>query len=112
MKKLIIGGWLAAGLMFAGCGKADEALKDLDQMKTDACACKTADCATKIEAKFEDWSKKNADTKGTSSQAEKAGKLISDISDCLMKAQMGDMGSDTGDTGSGSASGSAPASGQ
>jgi hypothetical protein len=89
MKKLLVGGLLAASLALAGCGKADAALKELETLKKDACACKDADCANKVETKFEDWMKKNEDTKGSQSQAEKAGKLAGDIQECIAKALAG-----------------------
>jgi hypothetical protein len=63
------------------------ALKQLDAMEASACACTDSACATAVEKQFEDWSKKNADAKGTRAEAEQAGKTISAISDCLMKAQ-------------------------
>jgi hypothetical protein len=88
-KKTMIGGALVASLALAGCGKADEALKELEALKKDACACKDADCANKVQEKFETWAKKHADTKGSQSQADKAGKIAEEISECMMKAMTG-----------------------
>jgi hypothetical protein len=89
-KKMIVGGALAGSLLFAGCGKADEALKELEALKKDACACKDADCANKVQTKFEEWAKKHSDTKGSQSQADKAGKIAEEISECMVKAMTGD----------------------
>jgi hypothetical protein len=64
---------------------SEPALKELASMKDAACACTTFDCASKVEASFTEWSKRNAATKGSPSQAERASKLIGDISDCILK---------------------------
>ena len=91
-KKIIIGGALAGSLLFAGCGKADEALKELEALKKDACACKDVDCASKVSTKFDEWAKKHAETKGTQSQADKSQKLISEIGECMSNAMSPDDG--------------------
>ena len=88
-KKMIVGGLLAASLALVGCGKADEALKELEALKKDSCACKDADCANKAETKFEEWTKKHADTKGSQAQADKAAKLAGEIQECIVKAMTG-----------------------
>lgn len=91
LKNLFCGGALAAALVFgaAGCGKADEAIKDLEALKKEACECKDADCATKVQEKFDKFLEKHKDTKGSTSQAEKVGKLAGEMSECLAKALSG-----------------------
>jgi hypothetical protein len=90
MKNLIIGGALAAFLSLgAGCGKADEAIKDLEALKKRACECKDTECATKVQEDFDKFLEKHKDTKGSQSQAEKVGKLAGEMSECLAKAMTG-----------------------
>jgi hypothetical protein len=89
MKNLLIGGALASALMLGGCGKADEALKELESLKKEACACKDAECAAKVQDKFGKFMEKHKETKGSESQAEKAGKIAEGMMECLVKAQGG-----------------------
>jgi hypothetical protein len=63
-----------------------QALDDLAQIKVQACACTDARCANDVQATFETWAKDNEDTHGTQAQAEKAGKLAGDISECIVRA--------------------------
>lgn len=96
MKNLFIGGALAAALFLGGCGKADEAVKELEAIKTKACACKDTECATKVSEDMSKWAAKHKDTKGSSDQAAKIGKISEAMSECLMKA-MGAGGGEGGD---------------
>lgn len=89
MKKLMFGGALAAFLALGGCGKADEAVKELEAIKKKACECKDAECANKVQEDFNKFLEKHKDTKGSQSQAEKVGKIASEMSECLMKAATG-----------------------
>lgn len=89
-KKMMFGGALAAFLALgAGCGKADEAIKELESIKKKACECKDAACAEAVQKDFEAFLKKHENTKGSQSQAEKVGKIASEMSECLMKAATG-----------------------
>jgi hypothetical protein len=59
MKKLIpmFAGILSLGLLAAGCGKSatDEALDGMKGFKDKMCACKDADCATKVDEEQDKW---------------------------------------------------------
>jgi hypothetical protein len=89
LKKIITGGAFAALLSLSGCGKADEAIKDLESLKKRACECKDTACATKVQEDFDKFLEKHKDTKGSQSQAEKVGKLAGEMSECLAKAMTG-----------------------
>ena len=74
------------------------ALDELATIKESACKCADADCAQKVNVDFEAWAKKYADVHG-SPEADQAGKIANDISDCMVKAMGGggDEGDDEGD---------------
>ncbi len=86
MKNLFIGGALTAAMFLGGCGKADEAVKELEALKTKACACKDAECASKVQEDFGKWAEKHKSTKGSSDQAAKIGKISEGMMECMTKA--------------------------
>jgi|RhiMetdeSRZDD1v2_1073273.scaffolds.fasta_scaffold1611526_2 hypothetical protein len=92
LTKIITGAAVAAFLSLAGCGKADEAVKELEGLKKRACECKDADCATKVQEDFTKFIEKHKDTKGSQSQADKVTKLATEMSECVAKAMTGGEG--------------------
>ena len=92
LKTIITGGALAALLSLGACGKADEAVTELEALKKRACECKDADCATKVQEDFTKFIEKHKDTKGSQSQADKVTKLATDMSECVAKAMTGGEG--------------------
>jgi hypothetical protein len=70
-------------------GRVDRALDELRALKRQACECPDADCANKVETDFEDWMRQQEDTKGSQREAEQAGKLATDIQECVAKALAG-----------------------
>ena len=102
MKRLMMVS-MFAGLALAGCSKSDDLVGKMQGFKDQMCACKTADCADKVQADEEKW---ESDIKKGSKPDGDTMKKLEDLSDkmtdCYMNAKMGDMGS-----GSGAASGSA-----
>ena len=81
-KKMIV----AAFLMTAGC-QAEEAIKDLEGLKTKACECKDAACADKVQNRLEVWMKRNNKTSGTKDQEDRVITLGEEICDCLRDAR-------------------------
>jgi hypothetical protein len=92
LKKLITGGALAAFLTLGGlaaCGKADEAIKDLEALKKRACECKDTACTDKVMNDFMELGKKHKDTKGSDSQVEKFKKVFEAMQECIAKVAEG-----------------------
>ena len=87
MRNVIYAGLLVLGL--AACGKADEALKELDAIKKTACECKDPACVEKagIDGQISAWKSRHAQTKGSESQKGKADQMLKDIAGCVEKAQ-------------------------
>jgi hypothetical protein len=65
----------------------DRVMTELARIRDDACACKDKPCADQVEQDFDAWSKRYANIKGSPAEAEQATKLMSDMSDCIVKAQ-------------------------
>jgi hypothetical protein len=65
--------------------KIREALDELRVLETRACACPDAACATAIQEDFEAWARRHADTQGSQSQADEAGRIAEHISECMVK---------------------------
>jgi hypothetical protein len=92
LKKLMMGGALAGFLALGGlaaCGKADEAIKDLEALKKRACECKTTECTDKVMNDFLELGKKHKETKGSDSQVEKFKKVFEQMQECIAKVQEG-----------------------
>jgi hypothetical protein len=66
---------------------ANEAIADLTTLRDAACACKDATCADQVNAEFEAFLQKHADTKGDQAQAETIGALAGEMSACLETAR-------------------------
>lgn len=90
MNKLIFGGALTALLALGGCGKADEALSDMESIKSRACACEKdkdpAACTNKVQEDLGKLFEKHKETKGSQSQVDKMTKLAQETMECLQKA--------------------------
>lgn len=75
-----------------GCGKADEAIEELEALKARGCACEQdADpmaCADRVQQDFSTFMDRHADTKGTDRQVEQVAKLATELSECLTRAAM------------------------
>jgi hypothetical protein len=99
LKNLICGGAFATLLLAAGCGKADEALKEVESLKKRACACADIACAMEVQQDLLKWADKHKETKGTQSQQDKANRLFAEISTCIEKAAGGAEGDEGGGEG-------------
>ncbi len=92
LKRLITGGALTAVLslgLLAGCGKADEAIKEMETLKKRACECKTTECTDQVMNDIMKMSEKHKETKGSDSQVEKFNKLVQQTQDCIAKVGEG-----------------------
>lgn len=74
----------------AGSEKSGAALRELQALETQACACRDADCANRVQEDFEAWAERHADTKGSQAEADQAGTIAEHISECMMKAMNDD----------------------
>jgi len=83
----IIAAALVVGL--AGCGKADEAIKELDAIKKTACECKDPACLAEkqVDKQVADWRHRHETTKGSQSQKDKCDAIQKEILACVEKAQ-------------------------
>jgi hypothetical protein len=85
---------LCAALLFAavaGCGEADEAVKEMEAIKTDACTCTEAACIgeKKITERIDEWKVRHKGTKGSQSQRDRAKTLLDEAAACAKKAAEG-----------------------
>jgi hypothetical protein len=87
MKRVVV----ALLVTFAGCGKADEAIKEMEAIKTDACACTDAACIAdkKITDRIDAWKVDHKGTKGSTSQRDRAKTLLDEAAACAKKAAEG-----------------------
>jgi hypothetical protein len=75
---------------FAEQGGDGDALDELREIKDHACVCANAACAEQVQLEFEVWAQRWADTEGTHVEAEAAGAIAEEISECMVKAMMSD----------------------
>jgi hypothetical protein len=85
-------GIAAAGLVgLAACTDAEEALKKLDGIKADACACHDATCVEdkQIARRMEAWRDDYQAVRGTQAQKDKATALRKEVEACATRAAEG-----------------------
>ena len=65
----------------------DQAIRDLDQLRADACACTDAACASSVQTRFDAFLETHRDTVGMEEEAIEIGDRAKAMSECLGRAR-------------------------